>query len=296
MQLVSPEHDPNARLIRFPNPTYEGGWPAAESSKLFILGAVQAVGAALHGDDWTGKELTVAGWPESPIVTLRRSRQPKPRGIAIDRTPPLPKTTAKLKAEDEAAEKRHVAWIENGRALERLMKAVNWLSQRCRDGDLKPYARPAGGGEVMPMRASEWNIDNPLEQFVKKGGCRRVFHIGGYASPPMDSYIFFDRAELQEVLAREPDAPQIVGQADLTRLSPYLRLAVHIALARGYFDGAACDTQDAREEEVRAAWPNFIADIEPVDSTIKQIAKLMAFPDRKAIELGKRGGRTRKSG
>ena len=89
------------------------------------------------------------------------------------------------------------------------------------------------------MRAAEWNIDNPLSTFIVMGGnnrhCWELPSIG-----PYEIFVFFDKSELLQVLARQPNAPLIVGEADLSRLSPYLQLAVRVALARGYFDKGSC--------------------------------------------------------
>lgn len=295
MPFAYPENDPNARLIRYPNPTYEGGWPAAESSKIFILGAVAAAGAALHGENWTGREPVALRWPESPKDALARSRKPIPTSISSNRLPLPRKTPKDLEAEDADAIKRQVAWVENGLAVARLMRAVNWLAQRCRDGDLKPYARPASGGEVMPMLASEWNIDDPFEQFVMKGGNRRRFISGGYASPPMESFVFFDRTELQEVLAREAGAKLEIGTVDLSRLSPFLRLAVRVAIEQGYFSDSATPKIAARAYQIEVLWNEYLPGVPFSPSAAEQLARFIGFPDAKAIENGRKGGRGRKS-
>lgn len=145
------------------------------------------------------------------------------------------------------------------------------------------------------MRASEWNVESPLFHFAINGGSKRHF-LELKHSGPFEAFVFFEKRELLEALSREPDAPLVVGEADLSRLSPYLRLAVRVALEQGYFSKDRCETKGVREAEITAAWPDLISDIEVVPAMVTAIAKIINFPDADAIKKGRLGGQRRKTG
>lgn len=302
MLYTFPENDPNKRVIKSPDPTLKANWPKAPSKYVFIFDAINLAGTALCKADWTGKELAAVQWATSPRDNRIEARLPPARGggargsHSYGGLPSHNKPQLDFHVHDWVAEQRQPFWEENCRALERLGRAVEWLAQQCRDGELISFAREMRGGEVYPMMPSEWNVDAPLKEFVVTGGGRRSYYHMRSLRGPAECFVFFDRGNLQEVLAREPNAPLIVSEADLSRLSPYLRLAVHVAIKRGYFEPTKCDTKDVREAEVRDAWPAFIPNIAPVPSTVVQIAKLIKFPEAEAIEQGQRGALSRKSG
>jgi hypothetical protein len=287
---------PDTRLIKSPDVTDKATWPKSQSRFVFIFEAINLVGEALHLKTWSGNEIAVVEWPLSPVV--RRENEKKPRPLTVQeynrRHKPQPRRYQEHVLDFKAAQLEPI-WEENKQATSRLLDCVEWLAQRCRDGELTPFARPSSGGEVMPVEANEWNIDDPLQHFVVKGGSRRRFVHNGYATPLMDSFAFFDRENLREVLGRQPDAPLIVGHADLSRLSPYVRLAVHVALERQYFAGSVIDAAPTREAEVEAAWQRFLPDVPMTDAGVRQIAKLIGFPDPEAIKQGQRGGRSNKT-
>lgn len=292
-----PELDRKARLIKSPDPTDKDCWPKAPSKFVFIFEAINLAGAARFGSDWTGKELAVVQWTQSPKEERMEARLEPPRGGGAGQSYQQPKRHLWPKdfhVHDWHAEKRQPLWEENGRALQRLNQTIEWLAQRCRDGELTSHARfQTGGSNLFPMRAGEWNVESAFFHFVMNGGKKRHF-FQLQRSGPYEAYVFFEKLELLEVLRREPDAPLLVGEADLSRLSPYLRLAVHVALERGYFDKDSCETKDVRKAEIERAWRDFIPDVEPVESTLRELAKLVAFPDPEAIEQGQRGAQSRK--
>lgn len=302
MLYTFPERDPHNRIIKLPDPTDKGSWPKAPSRFVFIFEAINLAGSALFGDKWTGNELAVVKWGESPQAQIERLRQAPPIGGGATgsydsystrtqrRLPPL------AHVYEYWARKRQPLFEENNRATERLLDCVDWLAQHCRDGELKSFARLLDGGSLMEMRAEEWNIDQPLSAFVVQGGGLRRCYELGMRSGPFQTLAFFDRQELLEALKREPDAPLIVGEADLSRLSPYLRLAVRVALEQGYFSKDECETREVREAEVRAAWPDLISAIEAVPAMVGAIAKVINFPDANAVKQGQSGGKARKTG
>lgn len=301
MPFANPIYDPAKRIIQFPAVQMADRWPKAASQFVCIFEAVNVAGAALCGEEWTRGELLAVSWPESPRGKRMMARLVRP-------TPPIPHSLAnpyqKRPAKPEPiehvnewhTEKLNEQWEANGKALKRLNQSVDWIAQKCRDGELKAFWRfRLGGGPLREMNAYEWNVDAPLFTFVSEGGntryCRELKNQG-----PWETFVFFEKQQLLDVLKREPDAPLIVAEADLARLSPYLRLAVHVALQRRYFDRDSCETKDSREAEIEAAWNKFIPDIAPVRSTVEHLAKLMTFPNPEAIGQGQKGARSRKSG
>lgn len=288
-----PEHDPKYRIIKSPDATNKECWPKAPSKYVFIFEAINIAGSALFADDWTGKELAVVHWVESPKAERARARLPLGKGGGArgshsfkNASIPLPRHKD-FHEQDWRAEQRQPIWEENGRALERLEQSVEWLAQRCRDSVLTAHARLKDvGGNLYPMRAGEWNVESPLFHFVINGGRKRLFSQLKY-SGPFESYLFFDKAELLDVLKREPDAQLLVGEADLSRLSPYLQMAVRMALRHGYTSREACDSTPVREAEVRSAWSELLPDVPFSGKALQAIAKVIGFPDSKAIAAGK---------
>lgn len=301
MPFANPLYDPSKRLIRLPTVQFPDAWPKAPSQYAFIFEAINIVGASLCGDEWTGKELLAITWLESPWSERLRMRvwrpsPPVPHSLASPRPPARSKPEPIEHKKDWQAATLNKDWEANSLALERLNRSVDWIAERCRDGELTSHLRlRVGGGPLLPMKAHEWNVDAPLFTFVMNGGNNRICHEFKHAGP-FETFVFFERRQLIDTLKRDPDAPLIVAEADLARLSPYLRLAVQVALQRGYVDRKNCDTKDVREAEVTAAWPDYLPDLEPVPAMVQAIAKVMNFPDPEAIERGRRGGNAAKRG
>jgi len=298
-----PELDPNCRVIKTPDVTNRDCWPKAPSKYVFIFEAINLAGSALFAGVWTGKELAAVIWDESPRHERVQAHLPMARGAgaggsyssqSMQHNPVArPKD---FHVQDWRAEQRQPLWEENARALERLEQAVEWLAQRCREGELTShYRRRTGGSNLVRMRDADWNLENPLFHFVIYGGTRRR---SGAAKPSslIDSYLFFEKAELLAAIEQEPAAQLVVREWDLSRLSPYLQLAIRVALARKYFARANCETQAIREAEVEGAWPDLISDIEAVPSMVTAIARVINFPDADAIKKGRLGGQRRKTG
>ena len=184
-----------------------------------------------------------------------------------------------------------LAWVENQQARNRLSGAVEWLAQRCRDGELVAYARPSVVGALYPMPAWEWNAENTLQRYVIEGTCQRYFPEVGQT---WSAYVFFDRAAVEAATATLANAPALVSTLDLQRLSRYLRLAVNLALAKGYTSHENPDTQAVREAEVKAAWGQAMPDVPQSQKAIEAIVKVIGFPNSTAILQGK-ASRTRKT-
>lgn len=293
MPFENPMHDPAKRIIRFPTVQFPNSWPKAPSQYAFIYAAINLVGAAIFGSDWSGEELLAVTWIESPRAERTRARVFRP-------TPPVPHSLSNPRPRepvryapiehvlDWKAEKLHEQWEANRSAAERLNKSVDWIAQKCRDGELRSFYRlRVGGGPVMPMSAHEWNVDIPLMTFVSNGGnnrfCRDLKSAG-----PFDTFVFFEKDELLNVLRREPNAPLVVSESDLSRLSPYLQGAVRLALRKGYTSRKACETNPVREAEIRGAWPDLFPGITISDNAVEAITRVIGFPDNRSIGTGLR--------
>ena len=308
MKYVLPELDPQNRIIKFANVGNPDAWPKAASQYISIFGAIELVGLSLFPEGWNGSEQRAVNWARSPREMEKpakfnsggaapgNSRIPERKiGRPLITQDLLPREfTHQQNAHVYAwhVERRQRQWEENKQASARLLAVVNWLAQRCRDGHLISYARLKSGGGLLPMADSEWNVDDPLVTFVCSGGHKRYFR--EFRSPgPFEVYLFFAKLDLQVILDRFALVPVNVAELNLARLSPTLQLAVRLALRKGYFSKATCETQPVREAEVRAAWPDELPDIPMTENSIKTIARMMGFPDRVAIERGKQGGRSK---
>lgn len=285
-------------------------WPKAESSKIFIFETICIVGQAKFGSDWTDAGLQALDWPVSPRQAHERSLLPAsvnsgggaPGGRPMPSIARRPSATnlgslSELILKDANSHvyaywtegrvsAEQATWAENQKARERLFDAFEWLAQRCRDGEIIAHARLARGGSLFPMKSSEWNVENALQHFVSEGSFKRYFP---EFNQSCTAYAFFDRAEIENAVAVFANAPATVSNLDLQSLSPYLRLAVKIALTKGYTSPECTDTQAVKEAEVRAAWQGAMPEIPQSQNAIEAIVKVMGFPNSKAILQGKAG-------
>jgi hypothetical protein len=302
MSYIWPETRADARHITFPHIDERESWPKAPSKYVCVFEAIEWAGPVACPGEWSGNELLSVEWPTSPKAQRAYERAHPPSGIAVKAVRGISGPAKPVRREaiehvrDWHAERREKLWLENGRAQIRLDKATEWLAQLCRDGELRSYARVADGSDMLKLPSHDWNVDNPFDIFVKAGGPFRSFYELDYRQGPRKGFLFFERSELREIISRQPDAPMIVGEADLSRLSPYLRLAVHVALKRRYFEGEKIDKVLTRGAEVKAVWSEFLPDVPMTPATVSGLAKLIGFPDAEAIERGQRGGAAAKRG
>jgi hypothetical protein len=302
MSYAWPETRADARHITFDNIDQRECWPKSPSKFICVFEAIEWAGPVVCPDEWSGNELLSVKWPTSPKV-LREYEIVHPPSSTVSTTvrgitgPARPLKREPLEhVKDWHVERREKLWLENRRAEIRLDKAIEWLAQLCRDGELRSYARAADGSDMLSLHPYEWNIDNPFDIFVRTGGPFRSFYELDYRQQARQGYLFFDKNQLREIIANQPEAPMIIGEADLSRLSPYLRLAVHVALKRKYFVGEKIDKAAARSAEIEAAWKDFLPAVPMTPATVASLTKLIGFPDPEAIERGQRGGGAAKRG
>ena len=91
------------------------------------------------------------------------------------------------------------------------------------------FARPLGGGEVVPIMASLWEIDDPLPRMAT--GAFNLEHWADVEAPPTHR-IFVDSADFDEWLAGL-NSPDRLSRRDLeAALDPRLRAARAVAARR----------------------------------------------------------------
>lgn len=305
-----------SRVIGFPMVDFSSSWPKADSGKCSIFEAIVLVGRAKFGPAWTNTELGALHWAEQPA-------EAEARRVAISKLPlrkpppivhsPYSRTSRMIVPVDKdhrshvLARERHFAnlahqaaveqeqrqWEANNLAFSRLSGVVDWLAQQCRDGSLRTFYRFATGGALFEMAPSDWNVDRPLQMFVADGGYKRWFVNNGNSNQ-WPVLIFLDRDQLTKAVAAFSHAPETIAVAALERLSPYLKLAVRLALAKGYCSPDAADTQPVREAEVAAAWDAALPGVPLSKTAVEAIAKVMGFPNPTAILQGKSRGSGKK--
>lgn len=283
-------------LVTFKDRHLRESWPKADSARCHLFEAVNIVGEAMHGDLWTGQELCVVRWDISPDQEAASAGWGQQGRIARGGTPDtvIPSAAGKLvdpetlrQAAALGRRLKQEAWEENLRATRRLTDAVEWLAAECRDGRLHSFVRFQTGGRLFDMQASEWNRDNPLQDFLSGGGFERMFPVGA-THQKFPVYIFIDRASLASAVAVFGRASAPVPMADLARLSPYLRLAVTLALENDYTSPDVVDKRSVREAEVSEAWATALPGVPKSENMVRAIASVIGFPDPKAIATGQR--------
>lgn len=222
--------------------------PKCSPAHLFIHDALQVAGKAIFGEKWTGEELSVVEWPESPDAVLQRERRqaslsklsPRPRpaarGVRMVR-PALEPEKAPHSAhviEWRLAQSRQLAmaaWNANQDALQRVRQAADWLHLKFREGKIATATRLTGApGEPRKMPPSEWYCEHTFEKRILPGRYDRWMQGSDRARPV---YVFVDRAQLEKEASTLPHADAIVSDADLSSCSPYLRFAVGFSLRHG---------------------------------------------------------------
>ena len=303
------------------------GWPKASSEKCCVFDAINLVGNAMYGDAWTGHELCAMIWPESPQAAEIQRQKFAPQAISTSSTAPVPRPRVPqsiaaaqyvrtaptpvlavphdahvksmelhfaVKLHSVAVIEEQKLWEANNEELKRLIGAVDWLAQRSRDDELPSFARQTTGGPLFKLDCSEWNIEYPIHYFVSNGGPIRMF-VELCLFRPVASFIFFNRLDVDRVIATLEHAPVIISMADLTELSPYIRLAVSLAKSYGLSSPDKTKSQKQRNQLVRTAWADAMPGITISNAQVNALVLVMGWPNQKAIERGMRGPQQRKN-
>lgn len=302
-QVYQTERKP---IISFSDLRNRDRWPKADSSKCSIFEAIEFVGTAIFGPDWSGEELHALEWPLPPNEAEAQRLHKETTLAAINsgggaKLGPA-RTIAKAQfmqhvidrqrhlyeiRRAEAVEAEQALWAANRILSDRLTKAVDWIAGKCRDGELASSCRFLSGGQLMAIERHEWNIEFPISRFLAKG-CYSRWFVRTEPVKQWEVYVFFDQADLQRAVAFLAHAPVVVPVYAIDRLSPYLKLAVKLAIEKGYVSEVHDETQPIREAEVRAAWSDALPDVPWSETAGQAIAKVMGFPNANAIQQGRR--------
>lgn len=303
-------------LIAFPGISERHAWPKADASRCCIFEAVELIGSAMFGSEWTGSELLAFNWPEEPqkieeawqafrVLPRRITRATAPirtldnrssptalRGSAVIQ-PTEPKRhvdqyRARLAAieRSQAVSAEQDKWEENRKQLERLAATMRWLAEQCRNSKIASFVRFDLGGILFEMHHWEWNVDDPVSHFLVRGGFDRFFK----ENPErlFAVYIFLDRQSLDTALSAFKNADARVPVVNLSQVSPYLQFALQLALKHGYKSPKGTDKVAVREQLVRDDWKEALPDVPMTAAQVEMIARIIGFPDREAIRHGTR--------
>lgn len=191
-------------------------WPNADSTKCFILKAVDIVGSAMFGADWRGNELSVLNWPIRPKVAydsyrenLTRYREDRAEfakfhGLTSNEINAHVQSyyehISRL-AELKWLQGEQLAWETNQAATVRLERVASCLAQKCRDGDISGFYRMKGGGRLDPMGPEDWNVEDIVSKYFANGGYQRWI-ADSHPAQQLFVYIFFDMSEINAIAAR----------------------------------------------------------------------------------------------
>lgn len=273
-------------------------WPKCGSEVVFLADAVQKVGRAKFPDQWTGAEVLARVLMPHPdeqdrlAAQMRADLQRRPTpsianpdwGRAARKLLVDPATGREL-TDDEIAEVRERGraarlsqWESDKAVNERLMSVIEWIAGRCRDGDLETRFRWVTGGPAFPVPAHVWNVEPVVKRMFVE--CQTAFWSDAFrANKP--TYIFVTRDSLTRCLTAIGGAT-VDGQ-DLAGLSPYLQIAVSLALK--YRDDPM--SKVALVATIKEEWRKLHGgDI--TDTAANHIAATIRPPDKSAIEYGKK--------
>lgn len=276
-----------------------GSWPLAQPEFVFVLDAVQRVGAAHFGEKWTGNELRSLKWDNDPVTIYRQHWENALRKARLmKKPPPIPMSLSNAQrhldrdqTDDEFNEQKlkriaalediltstpdyvaakHQRWIANRDAKDRLFWALRWLGDKCRAGTIDGSYRYLITQQMFPMAAELWNGRSDLERWAKSAGY--LIFVNGKRRY---TELFVSRDQLEREIASLAHSPLTVSNSDLSKLSPDLQLAVRVALELELF---APDVMS--DKQVQTAVINAAKNMErPIASTkAKQMSATMRWP------------------
>lgn len=285
--------------------------PKCSSSYLFIWDAMELVGRAKFGDDWTGSELDVLNWPVSPIVErdqrqesfrkLFAQPQPMPALKVRKSSPPILMPSvlsenysghATTRLADQKLRERETVWAANVAALCRLRGSSNWLLEQFRNGQIRAFSRSVGKpGEPVAMPPDEWFVEDTFKTRFVAGRYDRWLP---RMTRPTPAYIFVDRAGIERAISTLANASAVVTTTDLSACSSYLRFAVAFSLK--YRDNLGEWSRPAIEAQLRQDWNM----ANPTDQMSPTMAERMSYvvkaPDPGAMAIGATGAAAKKKG
>lgn len=236
-------------------------WPVSARGDVFLIAALEEIGKAIHGDEWTGREIK---WPFQPV------------GL------------------DQA---RKVAWEAD---MARFMSAARITHRALLDGLLECRHRPQrGNGEMAPTPQAWWNNDEWHSRFqfgtVDPDNPVALVSYDEVRDHKNRAYLFVTRKSLDAVLRTigsvnnsEPSSQVPSNQY----LSPYLRLMIAVSSRMEVAPGNQPLKKlvvAALEAEAERSW-----DGRPISKNqLDYMATLIRDPESQAG--GPKAGPTRKS-
>lgn len=239
-------------------------WPKVESSKVFILEAVEEVGRAMYGDKWTGDEINVLRWPEQPVAVYKRLADVRLKEARMQKFSYVPRSLsssgsglAKRETLEEFEERKarnismieeqqdiiplfvaneQADWEHNNSQLLRLGSVAQWLGQMCRDGEIKALFQMRAGQFLFDLDKSRWNCTDEFSGWLSQGGAKFWWQVGSAPGQMVETYFFLCRESFNMAKGKLSHAPVLIDNADLSKLAPDLRLAVQLAVKHELFD------------------------------------------------------------
>jgi hypothetical protein len=273
---------------------------------LFSLEALALVGKAMLGNEWNGTEFDALDWQQSPVEQHKRQLALQRRNVEARKYVHLPSShassdylTPRTKAafdERKEADLQSLSmseqemplpvsvlqskWEANEVALTRLTNAAKWLGDKCRNHSVKTASTPQVNFPLSEAQSLNWNCTNDVDYWVRDGSID--VHVVGYVKSHRH-LAFVLRADLEREMKTLEHSESIVSDTDLSRLPPYLKFAVDIALAQNWLIDGRKDTSAVREAIVIEKWSDAFPDIDLSNATKEAIAKVLGIPDATAI-------------
>jgi hypothetical protein len=263
-------------------------WPADPAGYVFLARAVERVGSAMFGSEWTGQEVMTEYkvLQQGPVLAPRRlpiSINAASRHSPLSINPKGPVAQSSL-AENDYETTRAIE-EHNARALpalKRLGATKREIVKRCESGELVSAARPTSGGVMMVLPASHWNTEHWDNRFIMcQMNPTRPFGTG-FAG---DNYcwIFVTAETLDRLLLSLPFAQ--TGSASDIHHSPYIRLMLSVAKKLKI----APDQQPKKEVVMAELKKNWGSSIPYSENLLKAMATLLREPESQGGKALKRG-------
>lgn len=156
---------------------------------VFLAEATEQVGRALHGDDWTGDEMSAVAIPMLPTIPSMatmdqlaeasasigeasgfraRREASRPRGLFGAKAPrPIfyPFVLHGDFTPEEwllVIERRHAVVLATNAAIQRRITAQLEIARACLSGDLPFALRPPASGAMVEGQPARWNVDDQV--------------------------------------------------------------------------------------------------------------------------------------
>ena len=256
-------------------------WPKVDSSKIFVLEAVNKVGRSEYGEKWTDDELSadITNFKGSPLEAyysklahdigiLERSqytyipqsladndvRSPQPSKFDFERKKAEDLSDLRRLMDDspEAVLEQQKKWDDDLSKVERLRHVARWIGDRARDGKLLGYYQAAGDRDPHPLLPANWNCTDDLRDWLINAG-REIIHRSSLGDKPVDATFFLCSKSLDNALSSSAHAPLLVDRVDISRLAPDLQLAVRVALQQKLFSPGVMPDGQVQDKIIAAA-------------------------------------------